>query len=170
VAIINNSEETMNDTKPLLSNADKLVRIISTAFVDKLDQSNVMDKVLEIAANLDSADSIDPHWAPVQKDPTDNKDPALCSEATCDQPSRARGLCSKHYQRLRYAEKRAKEEGFSVPSSLAEVQSSRLRKTARKTARRGGSVCTLDDCERDTYAKGMCGKHFMEWVRSKKKN
>jgi chaperonin cofactor prefoldin len=34
------------------------------------------------------------------------KDPRLCSEPGCDRPARSRGLCSAHYQRLRYREKK----------------------------------------------------------------
>lgn len=92
----------------------------------------------------------------------------ICSEPDCDLPARARGLCSKHYQRLRYAEKRAQEADEPLPKSLAEARSRRGRKPARKTAKRGGSTCSRDDCQRPTYAKGMCGKHFMEWVRAQK--
>ena len=30
----------------------------------------------------------------------------LCSVDDCDRPARAKGLCSRHYQRQRYAEKK----------------------------------------------------------------
>ncbi|NMB77293.1 MAG: hypothetical protein GYA21_19465 [Myxococcales bacterium] len=38
--------------------------------------------------------------------PEEGKDPRLCSEPGCDRPARSRGLCSAHYQRLRYREKK----------------------------------------------------------------
>ncbi|MBN2497686.1 MAG: hypothetical protein JXR96_24040 [Deltaproteobacteria bacterium] len=86
---------------------------------------------------------------------TEQGDPAgrkTCTVEGCSLPARARGLCSKHYQRLRYAEKR-REENRDGP---------------RKTEKRGLGTCSIEGCDAATYAKGMCGKHFMEWVRAQK--
>ncbi len=95
-------------------------------------------------------------------------DQKICSEPDCNLPARARGLCSKHYQRLRYAEKRASELGEPPPKTLSEAKANRLNKPVRKTSKRGGGTCSKEGCDRPNYAKGLCGKHFMEWVRSKK--
>jgi len=70
-----------------------------------------------------------------------------CSHADCDEPVRAKGLCAKHYQRQRYAKKRAETP---------------------RTSGRGFGECSLEGCERKVHARGMCGAHFMEWVRAKR--
>ncbi|RME21882.1 MAG: hypothetical protein D6806_13855 [Deltaproteobacteria bacterium] len=38
-----------------------------------------------------------------------------CSEPGCDKPARARGLCTLHYQRLRYRERKIDQKQMSVP-------------------------------------------------------
>ncbi|HOX43690.1 MAG TPA: hypothetical protein PK668_08830 [Myxococcota bacterium] len=77
-----------------------------------------------------------------------------CAEQGCTEPARARGLCSKHYQRQRYAEKRQAEEREAGPDAKP---------------RRGGGSCEVEGCGLTVYARGMCSKHFMEWVRTRKK-
>jgi hypothetical protein len=39
------------------------------------------------------------------------KDPGLCSVPGCSRPSRAKGLCSAHYQRQRYQERKSEDVG-----------------------------------------------------------
>lgn len=74
---------------------------------------------------------------------------ATCAEPGCTEPARARGLCSKHYQRVRAAERRDAE--------------------SEAKPRRGGGSCSREGCAQTVYARGMCSKHFMEWVRTQKK-
>ena len=38
-----------------------------------------------------------------------------CSEPGCDKPARARGLCTLHYQRVRYRERKIDQKQMSVP-------------------------------------------------------
>jgi hypothetical protein len=84
----------------------------------------------------------------------------ICSFAGCHLPARARGLCSKHYQRQRYAEKKGQED--------IETGASGSRQNPKPTAKRGGGVCSWDGCDEPNYARGLCSKHFMQWVRTKK--
>jgi len=86
---------------------------------------------------------------------------AKCSARGCNKPARAKGLCSKHYQRQRYAEKH--------PNAPKRVRVKKVaRKKTRKTAVRSKGICSVKDCGKPARAKGLCAKHFMEWVRSKK--
>jgi hypothetical protein len=161
---------------------DPLVQAITTRLLSRLPQvlaevlaeSGLHQRIEELTARLGSSGKAasEPKAAPqpstAPPDGADQEGSRVCSEPGCDQPARARGLCSKHYQRLRYAEKRALERGRPAPASLAEARAERARLPIRKTEKRGGGLCSQAGCERPNYAKGMCGKHFMEWVRSKK--
>jgi hypothetical protein len=86
---------------------------------------------------------------------------ARCSARGCNKPARAKGLCSKHYQRQRYADKH--------PHASKRVRVKKVsRKKVRKAAIRSKGTCSVKDCGKPARAKGLCAKHFMEWVRSKK--
>ncbi|HUU03200.1 MAG TPA: hypothetical protein VM425_17335 [Myxococcota bacterium] len=77
-----------------------------------------------------------------------------CSIEGCQRQARARGMCSKHYQRVRYAEQRlSNADGSNTEGQL-----------------RGSGVCSLEGCEDSIYAKQMCSRHFMAWVRSRRKS
>ncbi len=78
----------------------------------------------------------------------------ICSVDGCQRQARARGMCSKHYQRVRYAEqRRSNADGSNAESQL-----------------RGSGVCSQVGCEDSIYAKQMCSRHFMAWVRSSRKS
>ncbi len=86
---------------------------------------------------------------------------AKCSARGCNKPARAKGFCSKHYQRQRYAEKH--------PNAPKRVRVKKAtRKKTRKAVVRSKGICSVKDCGKPARAKGLCAKHFMEWVRSKK--
>jgi hypothetical protein len=157
--------------------ADNLADNLARQIAEGLDRSNLSQRLKDLANR--QAPPPEPACAENSASATDlpqgnagavasKADTTTCSEDDCDQPARARGLCSKHYQRLRYAEKRAVEQGEEIPKTLAEARANRSRKPLRKTDKRGGGLCSSEGCERPNYAKGLCGKHFMEWVRSKK--
>lgn len=61
-----------------------------------------------------------------------------CSMPDCDKPRKARGWCSKHYNRwYRYGDP-----------------------TWTTIDRDPPPICTIADCERRTSAKGLCGTHY----------
>ncbi len=148
--------------------SDRLGDRLSQSLSSRLQRSGLLEQI----DALDAADS----------GPTGQPEPAFqraaaagqpeeaktCNQPDCELPARARGLCSKHYQRLRYAQKRAEERGDPIPEDLDQARAQQARKPNRRTSKRGGGVCSVDGCERANYAKDMCGKHFMEWVRSQK--
>ncbi len=164
-----------NLTRRLQRLAERIVQRVSEELPDAIDgaleKAGLASRIQALSARLEALDTDPAEEAPREGKadaPRDKDAKRICSEPDCELPARARGLCSKHYQRLRYAEKRAQEADEPLPKSLAEARSRRGRKPARKTEKRGGSTCSKDDCQRPTYAKGMCGKHFMEWVRAQK--
>jgi hypothetical protein len=64
---------------------------------------------------------------------------ATCSAEDCDRPARARGLCTKHHQRL-------------------------LRiGTVELPPRPPVLACSVDDCTRPERSKGYCDPHYKRW-------
>jgi HNH endonuclease len=69
----------------------------------------------------------------------------MCSVVEdCDEPDKHRGLCGKHYQRLR-------KYG---PDGLT--------RNLRPRDRR----CSLDGCEEKHRSKGYCQRHYMRWWKT----
>ncbi len=148
--------------------SDRLGERLSQSLSSRLQRSGLPERIAAFDAR-DSGPSAPSE--PEQQRAAGSGQPAeakSCNQPDCDMPARARGLCSKHYQRLRYAQKRAEDRGEPIPADLEQARTQQARKSNRRTAKRGGGVCSVDGCERTNYAKGMCGKHFMEWVRSQK--
>ena len=157
----------------MLNRASQLGDRLARVLIETFKRSELFERIEALSSGLAAIAAIEDtprtsRTAPEPADSSSRKDKKTCSEPGCEQPSRAKGLCSKHYQRLRYAEKRAAEEGAPMPSSLSDAKLNRGKKRSRKTPKRGGGTCSVADCESPNYAKDMCGKHFMEWVRSRK--
>ncbi len=104
------------------------------------------------------------------------KKPTNCSVKGCNLPARTKGLCTKHYQQKRYAELKKKGTDKTPVKRPA-------RKPAKKTATKTKSIkkkaadkkvkadrgnCKMAGCTNPVHARELCGRHFMEWVRSRK--
>ena len=91
-----------------------------------------------------------------------------CSVKGCTKPARAKGLCSKHYQQKRYSQLKKKPAAKKVAKKKVAKRKSKKSKPA-KAPRTGAKTCQVKGCNKKVYARGMCGQHFMAWVRTKKK-
>lgn len=127
--------------------AEEIGKQVTRAVVEVLAQP-------ETRRALASALGTELHGAAAKKKDAGGCDKPTCSEPGCGRPARARGLCSKHYQRLRYREKRSNAAGPDGDGAL----------------KRGMGVCEVEGCDQQVYARKMCSKHFMEWVRSRRKS
>jgi hypothetical protein len=67
--------------------------------------------------------------------------PTLCSVEDCEQRATAKGLCPKHYARLR---------------RHGDVHVSRWEHPAE---------CSVQDCQQPTHAKGLCNRHYRRVAR-----
>ena len=92
-----------------------------------------------------------------------------CSVKGCKKPARAKGLCSKHYQQKRY-NKLDKKPAAKKTRKGKKKATRRAKPAKRKTKKSNpGKTCKMKGCSKKVYARGLCGRHFMAWVRSKKK-
>jgi len=93
------------------------------------------------------------------------KSPAkTCAVKGCNKPARAKGLCSKHYQQKRYSSIKKKPAAKRAKKSPKKKPAKRKAKNSNP-----GKACKVKGCKKKVYARGMCGQHFMAWVRSRKK-
>lgn len=63
--------------------------------------------------------------------------PAVCSEPDCGNQVVARGLCMKHYKRMR-------RHGSTAPTRMTNQ----------------GKLCSVDGCGSPAYVKGLCEMHY----------
>jgi len=73
----------------------------------------------------------------------------LCTVSGCDTVARARGLCSRHYERQRK---------YGDPGALHRVT---------REPRKHGSAplpCCVAGCDRAARSRGMCHKHYCRWL------
>ena len=83
-----------------------------------------------------------------------------CEVPGCDGKHMARGLCSRHYEQRRRAERRqAAPPAVPAPAPKPVPRSTKPRSTA-KPAR----VCTVPGCEREHRAHGWCQMHYRRWL------
>lgn len=94
-----------------------------------------------------------------------------CLVKGCTKPARAKGLCSKHYQQKRYSQLKKKPASKRAKKGKGKKTAQRKSKKSKpaKARRAGAKTCKAKGCNKKVYARGMCGQHFMAWVRSKKK-
>lgn len=111
-----------------------------------------------------------------RKRSTKKKKPSTCSVKGCGLPARTKGLCTKHYQQKRYAEMK-KTKVAKKPAAKARLKKATSKpgaikkakgKVSGKKARVNKGTCKIAGCSKPVHARGLCGKHFMEWVRSRK--
>ena len=73
----------------------------------------------------------------------------LCSVQHCENPSRARNLCQKHY---------ARRQRLGSPTA------------GRDKARSKGNfrlyTCEVEGCERQGLSRGLCAAHYHRWLRT----
>jgi hypothetical protein len=115
---------------------------------------------------------------PKKKPGRPKKKAVTCSVRGCKETARAKGKCSKHYQRDRYKKKKgptgAKKKKKTVKRKAKKIaRKAKPKKTAKKVAKKASKkksgTCEVAGCTRKVHARGMCGRHFMAWVRSRKK-
>ena len=111
-------------------------------------------------------------------------DDTCCSIGDCDRPSRKRGLCAGHYQRLRAGKPldgplRSKlrngekpppcsVDGCGRPVRYRQLcgthyereRTGQLLTPVRALASRTGT-CSAGDCDREIWATGLCAAHYM---------
>jgi hypothetical protein len=68
-----------------------------------------------------------------------------CSAPGCLRPARARGLCSAHYQRVRYQEKKVTETELGQKGELSPDK-----------------ICSVEGCGRVIKARGLCSAHYQQ--------
>ncbi len=84
-----------------------------------------------------------------------------CVTDGCSRAGRTRGMCSNHYNRLRYAGRTCAVDACTAKATFprrhcaAHIQAQNLAR---------GNVCSVEDCPRAARAKGLCATHHRRLV------
>lgn len=138
--------------RPLLDPAvlQRISDQVANAVAKAIRKSGLLEKLEALGGRLRKEGGPPPKIEAPPEAPAKPKKPRpICTEEGCDEPVRAKGLCAKHYNRMRYQEKKKERPEPQI---------------------RGVGECREEGCMSKVHARGMCGKHFMEWVRSKRKD
>lgn len=82
----------------------------------------------------------------------------ICAVPHCTEPHKAKRLCADHYLTWYRARKR---DGYIHPrTTLQQLE------TALTPSR--GEVCNLHGCNTPQHARGLCNKHYAQYLRLNK--
>lgn len=110
------------------------------------------------------------------------KDQSRCKEPGCQKVIHANALCHQHYYAWvarqfeakwggggESAADQGKKPEDAAPMNVASAEGDTSPVSLTTTAATPTPAsCSHPDCSEKVHAKGMCSRHFMEWVRTKK--
>lgn len=149
------NDEQGASKRPMDEVFERIARQVAQSVTRAIDESGLRETVESLVRRLrkeGDPPATEPGAGPAagateqQRPPQEPAKPKpICSVEGCNLPVRAKGLCARHYNRVRYAEKKKDRPEPQI---------------------RGVGQCSVEGCTETVHAKGLCGKHFMEWVRS----
>lgn len=92
---------------------------------------------------------------------------ATCSNATCNDPIQAKGLCRRHYAAMKRAEPtddkpRCTKEGCDEPQKAKGLCNAHYSATRRVVLAETGPRCSFEGCDRPLHTADLCGGHYRQ--------